>query len=78
MVSEADKEAIRKEARTILERFGKTLEKLPSVKLAKSEGNGVREELHGEVCDEDFRERMFDNAPNKQGDCIVAEKGAWT
>ena len=32
----------------------------------------------GNSCDEDFRKRMFDNAPNKIGDCIVAEKGAWT
>ena len=38
----------------------------------------MREESKNESeIDSDFRKIMFDNAPNKEGDCIVAEKGKW-
>ncbi|HLC54003.1 MAG TPA: hypothetical protein VJK07_00045 [Candidatus Nanoarchaeia archaeon] len=79
MVTESQKEAIRKEAREILESFAKTLEKA-KVPAKKEDvgGEGVRKEGNGMKCDDDFRKRMFENAPRKDKDCIIAEKGAWT
>lgn len=77
MVSEARKEAIRKEARQILDGFAKTLGKVSAPKnYARISGFG-REEKAGLLGDEDFRRRMFANAPKKNEDCIIAEKGAW-
>ncbi|MEK6824317.1 MAG: hypothetical protein AABY02_00525 [Nanoarchaeota archaeon] len=79
MVSEAQEEAIRREALEILDKFAKSLDK---VKVSDTRehvnGAGTRNEEEGLKGNEDFRERMFANAPNKSKDCIVAEKGAWT
>jgi len=84
---EQNREEIRKEAREILERFAKTLDKVKGLKIKDSdegkdfsgELSGVRIEGKGEVCGEDgdFRKRMFDNAPKKNGDCILAERASW-
>ena len=78
-VSEKEKEEIRKQAKKIMDDFS---DKLASVKL---EGLDVgierevceREENFGK-CDENFsREIMFENAPCKNDDFIIAEKGGW-
>ena len=78
MLSDSDKEKIRKEAREILDEFGKSLK---GVKLQgeefKKEVGGYREESHGVEGDEKFREGLFRNAPEKEGDCLVAEKKKW-
>ena len=78
-VSEAEKKQIEDKAKRIMLDFGKTLEKLPKVKEAVVERESfMREESKSESeRDSDFRKIMFDNAPNKEGDCIVAEKGKW-
>ncbi len=77
-MEEKQKEEIRKEARTILDKFAKTLDrvKVPARK-EEARGEGTRVEGEGLQCDSDFRERMFENAPNKDGNCIVAEKAHW-
>jgi len=79
MINEKDNEEIRREARKILDNFVFALEKVGKVKgkSFKRELGGFREEGKGEKCDDDFRKRMFENAPNKEGDCIVAEKKKW-
>ncbi|MEK6896524.1 MAG: hypothetical protein AABX12_03650 [Nanoarchaeota archaeon] len=109
MIPESQKESIRKEARAILDKFAKSLDKVmensvdyvtahsnspdrefgtksnPIIqilckvpdKTEQVKGDGTRKEGDGLKGDEDFRERMFANAPNKSEDCIVAEKGAW-
>ncbi len=79
MVSEAEKETIRKEARAILENFAAALEKVKVKEVSRSlpKDEGKREEQVGLAGDADFRTRMFDNAPKKSGNCIVAEKGNW-
>ncbi len=82
-VSEQEKKQIEDKAKKIMLDFGKTLEKLPKVKEAVVERESfMREEKEGKNksdnnFDSDFRKIMFDNAPNKEGDCIVAEKGKW-
>lgn len=71
-------EEIRKQAKGILDNFSKALEKVKiGKKEAKKEAGGFRDEEEGKKEGEDFRKRMFENAPNKDGDCIVAEKKTW-
>ncbi len=77
MLSDKEKEEIREHAKTLLEKFGKELEKVPEAKRKKEVSQAYREEGKGNGSDPDFRKRMFDNAPNKDEDCIIAEKGSW-
>ncbi len=79
MISEKEREEIKKEAKNILDNFASALEKVGKIKgkSFKRELGGFREEGKGEKCDDDFRRRMFENAPEKEGDCIVAEKKKW-
>ena len=79
MVSETKKAEIERQAQKILEDFGKKLGKAGMGK-AKNLDSGiisVRNEIKGEKCDMDFRKRMFDNAPMKDKDYIIAERAAW-
>ena len=79
MISEKQREEIREEAREILESFVGALEKAGEVKekRIKRAVGGFREEREGENCDDEFRKRMFANAPSVEGDCITAEKKKW-
>ncbi|MCX8159148.1 MAG: hypothetical protein N3D20_02550 [Candidatus Pacearchaeota archaeon] len=78
MIDEAKKEEIREEARKILEKFARRLEKVKLKERKRKVGEtGYREEGEGVKGDEDFRKRMFENAPEKDGDCIIAEKKKW-
>ena len=76
-VSEKEKEKIKKQAESIMQDFSKKLsrvENLPESVVEREEGE--REEA-GE-CDKNFsREIMFKNAPEKNKDFIIAEKGEW-
>ncbi|MEK6889840.1 MAG: hypothetical protein AABW82_04810 [Nanoarchaeota archaeon] len=79
MISEDKKSEIEKGAREILKNFSKGLAK---VKLSEKKKNhegvgGFRKEGAGEKCDDDFRNGMFSNAPNKNDRCIIAEKKEW-
>ena len=73
-----DEDKIRAEARRILDKFGKSLSvvKFKEKDLKIKEG-GFREEGSGSECDSEFREKMFANAPEKEGNYIVAEKKKW-
>ncbi len=77
-MDEKKKEQVRKEARGLLDKFSK---RLASVKLKdkkiKEEFGGMREEGEGNDTDSDFRKRFFANAPQKEGDFIIAEKRKW-
>lgn len=77
-MDEAKKEQIKSEAKEILKKFSKALE---GVKIKEKEGKkgvgGFRGEGQGTRGNEDFRKRMFENAPNKDDDCIIAEKKEW-
>ena len=78
-LSEKEKEDIRKEAKRILDSFS---EKLSKVKVSEEEPlikrkSSEREEKEGVDAEEGFRERMFENAPEKNKDFIIAEKKEW-
>ena len=77
-VSEKDKEKIKKDAKKIMGSFSAKISGLKNFKefLTEREG-GEREEKEGKSCDSSFRKSMFENAPNKKGDFIVAEKKSW-
>lgn len=78
-VSDKEKEEIKKQAKEIIDNFSEKLGKVGKkagetfIEREKS----FREEKEPMNCDEDFRSRMFENAPNKKGDFIIAEKKAW-
>lgn len=78
-VSEKEKEKIKKQAKEIMEKFSKKLakvdKKIPEPLIERKEFE--REEKQGKESDSDFRERMFENAPNKNKDFIIAEKKKW-
>ena len=71
-------EEIRLEARKILDSFAKKLEGVElKEKKEKKEVGGVRGEGSEGESDADFRDRMFENAPRKEGDFVLAEKKKW-
>ena len=78
-VSASEQESIKKEAKLILDKFSKALENVekeirgaPGVHREKS----LRQESKTET-DKEFRKLFFKNAPSKEGDDIIAEKGSW-
>ncbi|MDP3881741.1 MAG: hypothetical protein Q8Q31_02585 [Nanoarchaeota archaeon] len=77
-LSEQEREKVRKQAQEILENFSKVLQKVKIQKkeFKKNEG-GSREEGVGSGGESSFREIMFDNAPFKNKDNIIAEKKKW-
>lgn len=78
MLSDKEKEDIRKEAKAILEKFGKALDKAEVKETKKGKGSiGYREEHEGSSGDADFRARFFKNAPQKSDDFLIAEKADW-
>lgn len=77
-MNENKKEEIRKEAKRILDNFSKALEKVSvKKKVLKKEVGGFRDEGNGKETDMDFRDRVFENAPNKNGEYLIAEKKKW-
>jgi len=79
-VSEKEREEIRKQAKSIMDGFSKKLSKVEKM-LPKDEGierpEGERPEGEGIAGNESFREAMFENAPQKNKDFIVAERKKW-
>lgn len=71
-----DSERVKKQAKEILDRFEKVLEKV------KTEGNfyvnreGFERVEIKSKC-EDFKSELLKNAPQKDSDFVIAEKGKW-
>lgn len=69
---------IQEQAKQIMKKFSSSLQKIKLVKVEEEESSGgFREELDGETADKEFRERFFKNAPETDGDFLVAEKKIW-
>jgi len=76
-----DKSQIKKQAKGILDTFAKALEKVKTSggedfyvdreEFERVEGEGVREDNEG------FKKDFLKNAPHKDDDFIIAEKGSW-
>ena len=78
-VSEKEKEEIKRQAKGMMDSFEKELKKVESEKtgfIGVQREKDVREETKA-GCDPGFKHRFLDNAPNKEGDLIKAERGKW-
>jgi len=78
MISEKEREEIRIEAKRILDNFASELNKisLKPKEIAKPQG-GFRKESQTAKPDEEFRKALFDNAPEHNENCLIAEKKKW-
>lgn len=82
MPSESEREKkedeIKREAKIILDKFAKALEKIEKVPDSFVEREeDRRKEGNGKESDSDFQKRFFENAPEVKKDCIQAERGKW-
>ena len=78
-VSAQEKEAIKKEAKLILDKFSKSLEKVEKeIKEAKGVQRDIqaREETKA-YSEKEFKRLFLKNAPIIEDDFVIAEKGAW-
>jgi len=79
-VSEKEKLEIQKQAKKIMQDFGKKLEKIKvsGEHFSSSESkSGTRDEGKPWKTDPDFRDIMMLNAPFVEDDALVAEKAGW-
>ena len=77
-VSEKEKEEIKEQARSIIESFAVQLSKIDKNIGDSPIERDKCERKEGEEFDDSFsREIMFENAPKKNKDFIIAEKGDW-
>ena len=78
-VSDNEKEEIKKQAKDIMDKFSEKLskidKKIPEPLIERDKFGRVEGE--GRESNSDFRERMFENAPQKNKDFIIAEKKKW-
>jgi len=71
-------EKSRVEAQDILKGFAKELSKIKTSEVSvKDDGITTRYESNGQICDKEFRTIMFKNAPKKDEECLIVEKGNW-
>ena len=76
-VSEEEREEIRKQAKRIINDFSKKLDEVKGeIKDNGKNGDNSGREEGGKTAEID-RETMFENAPKKNKDFIIAEKGEW-
>ena len=78
-VFEKEKQEIKEQAKNIMDGFSRKLSRVDK-KISESlieREEGERVEGNGEKCNEEFRKVMFENAPSKNKDFIVAEKKGW-
>ncbi len=75
-VSEKEKEGIKHQAKKIVDDFSKKLArvaKIPEPVIERDEGERAESDKDVEID----RKIMFKNAPEKNDDFIIAEKGKW-
>ncbi len=76
-VSEKEKEEIKKQAKKIMDDFSKKISKVDKkLKDIAIEREQDEREEGKENCEID-RKTMFSNAPSKNKDFIIVEKGRW-
>jgi Asp-tRNA(Asn)/Glu-tRNA(Gln) amidotransferase C subunit len=77
-VSDKERDEIRKQAKGILDDFSKQLDKVKNKMGDPLIEREFDERGEGEgTCEDIDREIMFDNAPEKNDDFILGEKGKW-
>ena len=84
-VSKDEEEKIKKEAKLILDKFSKSLEKVEKeIKEAKGVQRDIQLREESKVSgsadaqvQREFKKAFFKNSPKSEDDFIMAEKGAW-
>ena len=82
-VSDSEKEEIKKQAKDIMDKFSerisKVKSKIPEPLIEREEFERLEEKtpVDSEKSNSDFRKRLFENAPKKNKDFIIAEKKKW-
>ena len=76
-VSEKEKEKIQVQAKQIMDSFSEKLSKVGELKEAGVERKECEREEGKFKCAEIDRKIMFDNAPEKNDDFIIAETKKW-
>jgi len=77
-IDDKEKELIQKQAKLILDRFAKALERVQVHSSSVERPEDRRQEGSGKNPDPKFKEIMMKNAPHVKEDCIEAERGSWT
>jgi len=80
MAREINKELIEKQAKEILDKFAKALEKVekePQIESFVDREEFERQEKEGVCCDDTFKKRILENSPNHDDDFVIAETGGW-
>ncbi len=76
-MSSRREEEIKLEAKQILDKFARALEKVKAEEDFFVERDEDRRKESQEEKDSDFREIFFENAPSVKKECIEVEKGGW-
>lgn len=76
-----NEEKIKEQAKEILDKFAKALEKVDEKQIDISIEREIFERIENpskeNKLDQDFKEKILNNAPQKDSDFIIAEKGNW-
>lgn len=79
-ISDKEREEIKKQAKGIMDSFAKKLEKvekeIKNIDVGVERDKFERDEGSG-ACQEIDKDIMFENAPKKNKDFIIAEKKGW-
>lgn len=78
-VSEKEKQEIQAQAKKLLDNFSNKLSRIgtPLEDVSIERGSGERDESNGENKRAFSKEIMFNNAKEKRGDFVIAEKKTW-
>jgi len=76
-MDEKETEQIKAETKKLLDEFSKVLENVKSEESNVERDEDRRKESSGKIGEENFRKIMFENAPTKNDDFILAEKKKW-
>jgi hypothetical protein len=76
-MDEKETEQIKNETKKLLDKFSLALSKIKSEDSNVERDEDRRKEGEGNLGDEEFRKIMFENAPSKNEEFILAEKKRW-
>ena len=76
-MDEKETEQIKSETKKLLDKFSLGLSKIKSEESNVERDEDRRKEGEGKIGEENFRKIMFENAPVKNEDFILAEKKKW-
>jgi len=76
-MDEKETEQIKNETKKLLDKFSLALSKIKSEDSNVERDEDRREEGEGKMGDEEFRKIMFENAPSKNEEFILAERKKW-